>query len=272
MRAKTQLSPILEKCCLRLCAQNSDEQVAKNVTILMGVTVGHSSLHRLVQKIELPASQTKEKVEAASFDGGKIRVREGKDSRVGKWKDYKAVSLHESHCEAFFQRPEVLQQWSEEQLLSPIFTCLGDGHDGVWNIANTFGGSKIKVKREVLDWFHLVENLYKVEAPKSHLEQVKGLLWLGKVDLAIAEFEGMKQYQAQCFQNYLRKHRHRIPCYGRYQGLGIPIGSGSVESKIKQIGSRVKIAGAVWKLENVPQILRLRTAYLNDAAALSISA
>jgi hypothetical protein len=261
----------MEKCCLRLCAQNSYEQAEKNLTVLMGVAVGHSNLHRLVQKTVLPASQTEKTVAAASFDGGKIRVQ-SQDSRVGQWQDYKAVSLQDSNCEAFFQMPEALQQWGEEQLLSPIFTCLGDGHDGVWKIASTFGGRRIKLKREVLDWFHLVENLYKVDVPKSHLEQVKGLLWLGQVDLAIAEFKGLKQHQAQCFQNYLRKHRHRIPCYGRYQSLGIPIGSGSVESKIKQIASRVKITGAVWKPENVPHILRLRTAYLNDSASLSISA
>jgi hypothetical protein len=33
-------------------------------------------------------------------------------------------------------------------------------------------------------------------------------------------------------------------------------------TKIKQIGSRVKISGAIWKRENVPRILRLRCAYL----------
>jgi hypothetical protein len=262
---------MMEKCSLRLCAQSSYEQAAKNLRMLMGMEVGHSNLHRLVQKTVLPASQAEKKVTAASIDGGKIRVQ-SKDSRTGKWQDYKVVSLHDSHCEAFFQMPEALKQWSEAQPLSPIFTCLGDGHDGVWNVVGIFGGKAIKLKREVLDWFHLVENLYKVDAPKTHLEQVKSLLWLGKVDLAITEFEGMKQHQAQCFQNYLRKHRHRIPCYGKYQSLGIPIGSGSVESKIKQIASRVKIAGAIWKAENVPRILRLRTAYLNEASSLSISA
>ena len=42
------------------------------------------------------------------------------------------------------------------------------------------------------------------------------------------------------------------------------IGSGAVESLIKQIGARIKIVGAQWKEKNVPQILRLRCAYLNN--------
>ena len=71
---------------------------------------------------------------------------------------------------------------------------------------------------------------------------------------------------------YLDKHRPRIPNYSNYQQLGIPIGSGSVESKIKQIGARVKISGAIWKRENVPRILRLRCAYLNNSSCLSIYA
>lgn len=45
---------------------------------------------------------------------------------------------------------------------------------------------------------------------------------------------------------------------------GIDIGSGAVESLIKQIGARIKIVGAQWKEKNVPQVLRLRCAYLNN--------
>jgi len=33
--------------------------------------------------------------------------------------------------------------------------------------------------------------------------------------------------------------------------LGIKIGSGSVESKIKQVAARVKLSGARWKGDNV---------------------
>ncbi|MFM1843591.1 MAG: hypothetical protein RLZZ490_2334 [Cyanobacteriota bacterium] len=58
----------------------------------------------------------------------------------------------------------------------------------------------------------------------------------------------------------------RIPDYHTYQQLGIPIGSGDVESRIKQVSARVKLSGARWNRENVPQILRLRCAYLNRSA------
>jgi hypothetical protein len=82
----------------------------------------------------------------------------------------------------------------------------------------------------------------------------------------------LKKKQARNFQNYLRKHRFRIPDYQLYQELGICIGSGSVESWIKQIGSRVKIVGAQWNPKNVSQMLKLRCTYLNTSFRLNICA
>lgn len=271
LKAKRQLSPALEKCCLRLCAQASFQQAEENVATVMGLKVGHSSLHRLVEKEELPAAQQSCPAEAVSIDGGKVRVR-CEESGRGEWRDYKAVRLHQGNCAAFFQDPQALQQWSEQQPLSPILSCLGDGHDGVWNIVKAFGGQQVIIRRQVLDWYHLVENLYKVGGSLKRLHRVETLLWQGQVELAIAQFDGLKSAQARRFQGYLSKHRQRLPCYAHYQRLGLPIGSGAVESTIKQIAARIKITGALWKRENVPRMLKLRCAFLNNDPCLSISA
>jgi len=118
-----------------------------------------------------------------------------------------------------------------------------------------------------LDWYHLVENIHKVKVSKKVKRQIETYLWQGEQDSAIKELNGSKQKEAINFINYMKKHESRMPDYGLYQDLGICIGSGSVESKIKQIGKRIQIAGACWKSENVPQILRLRCAYLNEAIA-----
>jgi hypothetical protein len=271
LRSKTQLSPGLEKCSLRLCAKSSYEQAETDLKTLLGIAVGSSSLHRLVQRVDLPASQAEKGVSALSVDGGKVRLRSEKTGK-GEWRDYKAVSLHESVCEAFFQDSTALVQWSEQQPLNPILTCLGDGHAGVWKVIKAMAGTQMVIKRQVLDWYHLKENLYKVGGSLRRLKQVETMLWAGWVDTAIAEFDGLKSRQARNFQLYLNQHRQRIPSYSTYQKLGITIGSGSVESKIKQISARVKISGAMWKRENVSRILRLRCAYLSNSSCLSISA
>lgn len=60
------------------------------------------------------------------------------------------------------------------------------------------------------------------------------------------------------------KHSERIINYKYHQAEQIcSIGSGSVESAVKQVDRRTKISGAQWKRENVPQVLAHRCAYLN---------
>jgi hypothetical protein len=64
--------------------------------------------------------------------------------------------------------------------------CLGDGHDGVWNSVQEFGTEKSK-PLEILDWYHLKENLYQVggslkrlqlkHLQLKRLQAVETLLW-----------------------------------------------------------------------------------------------
>jgi hypothetical protein len=68
--------------------------------------------------------------------------------------------------------------------------------------------------------------------------------------------------QAKNFCEYLRKHQHRIVNYEYFQAEGLySIGSGAVESAIKQIARRVQLSGAQWNRENVLQVLAHRCAY-----------
>ncbi len=70
------------------------------------------------------------------------------------------------------------------------------------------------------------------------------------------------------FTHYLEKHRHRIVNYMYFQAEQLSsIGSGAVESAVKQIDKRLQIVGAQWKYENLPQMLSLRCAYLNGQLA-----
>jgi hypothetical protein len=93
--------------------------------------------------------------------------------------------------------------------------------------------------------------------------EIQSLLWQGDVEQAINLFAGCTSKRFIKFLAYLRNHRHPIPEYGYLQKQGLTIGSGSVESTIKQIGRRVKISGAQWHRNNVAQVLKHRCAYLN---------
>jgi len=59
------------------------------------------------------------------------------------------------------EKPEITKIWEEpkqrvKRQLSEPLTCLGDGHDGIWNIYQEI--DSVSQRREILDWFHLVEN------------------------------------------------------------------------------------------------------------------
>jgi hypothetical protein len=90
-------------------------------------------------------------------------------------------------------------------------------------------------------------------------------LWTGNVASATALFTELKKKLAVNFCKYLEKHKERIINYEMFQRDRIcSIGSGAVESGIKQIARQVKISGASWKSEHVGQVLSHRCAYLND--------
>lgn len=228
--------------------------------MLTGIKVSHGTQQRMVHRQTFELLKVDHSVSEISIDGGKIRLR----TPLGQpcqWRDYKAVNLHDLGVEAFFLENRILAEWVNQQPSSDPLICLGDGHQGIWNIFATIGD--LQQRREILDWYHLVENLGKVGGSIKRLNRVEALLWKGKVDQAIKEFSNWKHEKVSNFITYLRQHRHRIVNYDYYQSEGISIGSGTIESTIKQIGRRIKISGSQWKTENVSQVLHHRCAYLN---------
>ncbi len=244
VKAYTQWSPYLERCCLLLSANESYERAAEDIQVLTGVAVSHSTQQRLVHRQTFDLPQVAQVVEEMSVDGGKVRLRTPK-GEPSEWRDYKGVNLHERFLNAFFQDNGSLVNWVNAQPLSTPLACLGDGHDGIWNIYAVIGTST--QRREILDWYHLVENLGKVGGSQQRLNATEACLWQGDVDGAIAQFHDWQNERVTTFIAYLNKHRHRIVNYGYYQAEGIAIGSGAIESSVKQIGRRLKISGAQWK-------------------------
>ncbi|OAB56683.1 hypothetical protein AY599_06925 [Leptolyngbya valderiana BDU 20041] len=151
-------------------------------------------------------------------------------------------------------------------MLAEEFTSLGDGHDGVWKIFECIGTPEQRI--EVLDWYHLMENAHKGQGTAAELLRIEALLWRGETRQVIRYLRQKRCRGATGFINYLKHHSKRIIDYQAWQEAGHSIGSGRVESLVKQIGLRVKLPGAQWRGENVPKVLKHRCAYLNgDLAA-----
>lgn len=265
LKAHTRLSGLLEKACLQLSAKESFQAAEADIEMLTGVALGHSTQQRLVHRQAFELPEAKQPISEVSIDGGKIRLRHLKSSESA-WRDYKAVRLGGIYYGGFFQDNWALIDAVGCQPLMHPLVCLGDGHDGVWNLFREIAPTS--ERREILDWYHLKENLYKVGGSLKRLSQAEALLWQGKSDQAKALFKECQRKQARNFELYLDKHRARIVNYAYYQAEQLcSIGSGAVESAVKQIDRRLQIAGARWNAESVNPMLQLRCAYLNAQLA-----
>lgn len=266
LKPRKRLSPWIEKSCLLLSANVSYENAARDFEELTGIAIGHSTQQRLVHRTDYSGETVTATVNTLSLDGGKARIRTpAKGPSI--WLDYQAVSLHGIRCDAWFQENEALLESVNSQPLAAVVSCIGDGHPGVWKIVA--GIRQPSQRREVLDWFHLMENLHKVGGSKQRLKQVRLDLWEGQLEKAKAAFDDWIEPPSTVvnFLKYLAQHQERIPDYQSDQQQGRCIGSGSVESTIKRIGVRIKISGGQWKAENVGRVLKQRCAYLNRFAA-----
>jgi hypothetical protein len=262
-----QLSPHLENCCLRLSAVVSYEQAEKDLAYLTGIRVPAKTQHRLVHRQTFALPEIEQPIEEVCVDGGKVRLRTPLGEEC-EWKDYKAIATDQGIVANFHNNAQ-LTSWVNQQPLANPLVCLGDGHDGIWNMVGQIATTSQRL--EILDWYHLKENLHKVGGSNKRLNQAEAWLWQGRVEETIALFTNCQRKQAQNFCVYLQKHQHRIVNYEYFQAEGLySIGSGAVESAIKQIDRRVQISGAQWKRENVPQVLAHRCAYLNELIGSSV--
>jgi hypothetical protein len=254
---------MLERCCLTVSANNSYRHATQDIALLTGITVSFKTQERIPQAHDYPEPESQQEVQEISIDGGNVRIIPLAGETSPCWKQFKAVHLApEGIVGAWFDDNPALVKCLNHQPLGLPLVCLGDGHDGIWNL---FAGINPAVQRiEILDWYHLMENLEKVGGSFQRIAAARSLLWKGKVDETIKLFQECESHQAGCFMDYLNHHRHRIPNYEYLQAEEVcSIGSGNIEATVKQIASRVKITGARWDRNNLPKVLAQRSAYLN---------
>jgi len=231
-------------CC------STPPQSEKDVKILSGLCISRNSLHRVVQRYEEPEeSMCKEEVEEIAVDGGSVCLKSG------NWKQFKTARINKRYHIACFKEDELLVEKLEKLKKKKKVYLLGDGHDGVWNIFKKLSCNKY----EILDWYHLKENLYKQNFSKKRLKRYETNLWNGEKDEVISDLK-----EENNFRKYLEKHRERLINYCEHQKAELSsIGSGAVESSVKQIAARTNISGARWNKRGIRKILSVRTAYLN---------
>lgn len=152
---------------------------------------------------------------------------------------------------------------------------LGDGAKWIWELVDLHFPDAI----QIIDWFHACEYLMPVAKQafddktkqQQWLKQVRDALWHGELETVITACQKhvqpdltAKDDAAQQAVTYYTNNRLRMN-YADYRKQGYQIGSGTIESAVKQIAvQRLKVSGARWNLDSARDVAKARAAYLSD--------
>lgn len=201
-----------------MCAKTSYQHAEADVAMLTGFRVSAKTQERMVKRTTLPEANPESPVDELTLDGGMVRVRTPK-GQASAWRQYHGIRVNgDGIGMAWYKAPAALWAWVRTLPLVPVIYLLGDGHPGIWSL---FDQMAIDVPTdEVLDWYHLKENLYKVEAADAVLESLSSQLWEGQLQKVVGHLAELDKDSARRFSAYLRTHAGRIPNYRYYQMEG----------------------------------------------------
>lgn len=157
--------------------------------------------------------------------------------------------------------------------LAQELVILADGAAWIWKLVAEHFPRAV----QILDWFHATEYLMPVakaaiqteESQKEWVVHTKQALWDGKLDEVIAACLELVRAEdssdpAYVAARYFDQNRQRMD-YPTYRKRGYQIGSGTIESAAKQIGTmRMKVAGAIWNKSSARKVAKARAAYLSN--------
>jgi hypothetical protein len=140
---------------------------------------------------------------------------------------------------------------------------VADGAQWIWClVADLF-----PVCTQILDYYHAKQQLAQAAhacypddepAAQAWLQRISACLFQGDLRQIICQLE----HQGQA-ATYFVNHQRRMQ-YQQFRGDGFPIGSGGVESGIKQFKQRLAAPGMRWSRPGAERILTIRAAVMAD--------
>jgi len=214
-----------------------------------------------------------------SIDGGMIHLREEgwKEFKVGLVSDFvrqreqdtPRVRLVNTHDTAVVGDVDTfspaLWKLSVEQKVpyAGNLVAVCDGAQWIWRLVNDL----FPVCTQILDWYHARQQLAQLtqdcfpedqqQAQKAY-QSLSNELFEGHIT-PIIHFGHAHQQSTTYFHNQQRRMQYR-----QFQTHGLPIGSGGIESGIKQYKQRLTGAGMRWSRQGAERLLVIRSAVLSD--------
>lgn len=243
-----------------------------------------------VERIQLPdAKHDHHQRKGVSMDGGMVNIRgEGwRELKVGAVFDVDVRLERNAHTGELDEMPHGVNVHytavlGSKDAFRPALWALGvqqdlptarnrsvvaDGALWIWDLAEDICPDG----QQVVDWFHAVEHLSEAAHAlypnpdqtakrQSWLKRYKDHLYMGRVHKII---HSLHQNGLSHLATYFERHQRRMQ-YLEFREEGLPIGSGTVESGVKQFKQRLSGTGMRWHAENADRMLVIRSAVLSD--------
>ena len=146
---------------------------------------------------------------------------------------------------------------------------IGDGAAWVWNVAEDVCPDG----RQIVDWFHAVQHLTDEANPlypddkdskkrQRWLKTYKNHLYMGRIHKIISALRKPDRPEGDG-AGYFETHQRRMQ-YLEFREEGWPIGSGTIESGVKQFKQRLTGTGMRWNADCANRMLVIRAAVLSN--------
>lgn len=221
-----------------------------------------------------------------SMDGGKMHIRdEG-------WKEFKVGTVYD--VEMRLEYDQETKEWVEQahgvnlaytgvlgskDEFAPAFWRLAvehnipraadvsvtaDGAEWIWNLTADYFPDSV----QIVDWYHAGQHLAQAAQALHPQDEAAAQRWNKhrRRDLYLGDIHHittpLDNADLSSHAQYFHTHKRRMQ-YQEFHEQGYPIGSGSVESGIKQFKTRLTGPGMRWSRPAAQRMLVLRSAILS---------
>jgi hypothetical protein len=240
------------------------------------------------QRVVLPgAHEDHGQCKGVSLDGGMVNVREEgwKEFKVGAISDIEQRLARDPTTRELVEQPHAVNMaysavlGSAEQFAPALWelavrsavpqaadsSVTADGAAWIWNLAADYFPDSV----QIVDWYHACEHLAaaasalhpdEAQAAQRWYQQRQNDLFKGNIHKITLPLD---QAGLSDHAHYFHTHKRRMQ-YQEFREEGYPIGSGTVESGIKQFKARLTGPGMRWSRPGAERMLIIRAAVLAD--------
>jgi hypothetical protein len=282
-----QASAVFERIAGRLVASVSLWRETRRYGEGLKALVAHRQTQVSPERVGLPGEDLDIR-RGVSLDGGMVNIRaEG-------WKELKAGAVFEvelrlerdPQTRELVEVPHALNQsytavlgsaerfapalWRlavEQQVPRAFYSSVtADGAEWIWNLAADYFPDSV----QIVDWYHACQHLAQAadalyaedkESAQRWFQQRQDDLFQGHI---VAITRPLDQAGLSDQAHYFHTHKRRMQ-YQAFREEGYPIGSGTVESEIKQFKARLTGSGMRWSRPAAEQMLVIRGAVLDHS-------